>query len=398
MQHIRILFYDEGAQGETQLGGGQLERLELAACLNRDEFQAMLLTSLDGELAHAWRAKGLDVTVRDSVGGLARKPRSALIKNPVTFIRYLAVLRRARPILLAAAHETGADILHPNENFSRTVTALAKKNLAIPAVMHIDNIFSGGIADRILVRLYARTFDHFIAVSRFVSQPFIKSGAGNKLSVVYQGVDADLYRRQNRYTARRALGLEDYRIAVAIVGKLDKLKGHRYLFDAVGALERERERIRVLVAGTGPDKDALHQYAAKYGLSALVHFLGQCQNIPEILAAADIVVIPSLTEAMPRVLYEGMAAGKTIIATSVGGIPEILQDGKNGFLIPPASAAALSAALRTLIHDPTLRISLGTAAHETIQRFSFESAVKATEDIYRKVFYDAKEISHPPRQ
>jgi len=382
---IRILFYDEGAQGTTQLGGGQLERLELAARLDEDTFHPTLLTSFEGELAAAWRARKLDVVIKNIVGELTKKSRSAVLQNPSALVRYALALRRAKPLLFAAIAETEADIVHPNENFSRTVTALAKKKLSIPATMHIDNIFGNALADRMLVRLYAKAFDHLIAVSHFVAEPFKRFADDEKISVVYQGIDSTLYNSVDQNIARARLGLPRGRFVLVIVGKLTKIKGHRHLFDAVAALDEEKNDVTILVVGSGPEEKALRQYTVRRGIGPRVTFLGQRSDIPEILAAADVLAVPSLTEALPRVLYEGMAAGKAIIASAVGGIPELLNDGRNGLLVPPASAAGLSRAIRVLMADTKLRSSLGNTAQETVRRFSLTKAAKTTEEIYLKI-------------
>ena len=158
---------------------------------------------------------------------------------------------------------------------------------------------------------------------------------------------------------------------VGLVARLDHWgKGHREFFTALAALQGP-------LSGRGPDhrrrpagKPRCGSWRRELGLAGRVHFLGQRRDIPDLLSALDIFVLPSHSEGVSLALLEAMAAGLPVIATAVGGLPEVVTDGENGLLIPPKDPEALAQALARLLADPALAKKLGENARRTWKRIT----------------------------
>ena len=147
---------------------------------------------------------------------------------------------------------------------------------------------------------------------------------------------------------------------MGLVARLDHWgKGHQELFSALAGL-KDRYPLEALIIGGGRREAELRQLAAELGLGPRVNFLGQRRDIPDLLAAMDILVLPSYSEGVSLALLEAMAAGLPVIATAVGGLPEVVTDEVNGLLIPPRDAEALARALDRLLADPDFARRLGS--------------------------------------
>ena len=133
-------------------------------------------------------------------------------------------------------------------------------------------------------------------------------------------------------------------------------------------------------------RSTIENHVQKLGLSEKVQFLGYQNNILEILRSMDIFILPSLWEGMPNAILEAMAAGLPVVATNVGGTPEVVVDGETGFLVPPRDPEALANAIKLLIDDPELRKKFGQAGRERVERhFTIQETVRKTEELYLRL-------------
>jgi len=175
---------------------------------------------------------------------------------------------------------------------------------------------------------------------------------------------------------------------VVVVARLSKAKGLDHLIDAAPAILAARPDTRFLLVG--PDdwgnRARLEARVHALGLDARVRFAGDRADVPAILAEASVSVLPSLSEAMPNGVLESMAAGAPVVATRVGGIPEAIEDGRNGLLVPPADPAALATAIGRLLSSPDEARRFARAARATIvDRFSLEQMVRSTSLVYERL-------------
>ncbi len=151
-------------------------------------------------------------------------------------------------------------------------------------------------------------------------------------------------------------------LVVAWIGSVEPVKGLDVLVDALAAVEG----VRVLLAGDGPSRDALVARLAAAGLTDRVELLGRVANPEEVLERADALLLTSLAESCPMVLLQAMAAGLPALATTVGGVPEVLREGREGLLVPAGDAAQVATALSVLRDDPERRRAMGTAARDRV--------------------------------
>ena len=189
-----------------------------------------------------------------------------------------------------------------------------------------------------------------------------------------------------RNAKRQELGIRPEQTVLLFIGRLTEAKGVDVLLRALSGAEEWEENCVLLIVGEGSQKKYLENLGQSLGLVRKVRFLGVCEDIPELLAAADVFVLPSRWEGLPMVILEAMAAGKLIIATTVGGIPEVIEDGKTGLLVRAEDVESLRNVLESVVADVSLREKLGVAAKNRVkQLFSIETRMRQLISIYNDI-------------
>lgn len=222
-----------------------------------------------------------------------------------------------------------------------------------------------------LDRLTLRHADHVVTMCQpFAAQLRRRGVEHDRLSVISNAIEPKAPAQPEEIQRLRTqLGLRpDDRILVA-VGRLSPEKAHRVLIEAFASLPPViGSALHLVLVGDGPERAALEQQAAP--LRERVHFAGHQQDVWPYYFLADLFVLPSLTEGSPLVLFEALAAGTPVVATSVGGVPETIETGKSGLLVPPGDAAALAKAMQQVLGDEALRQQLRRGALQASERFS----------------------------
>jgi glycosyltransferase involved in cell wall biosynthesis len=195
-------------------------------------------------------------------------------------------------------------------------------------------------------------------------------GARNQVRVIPNGTDF-APAPERRDLARASLGLADSDVAFLLVGRLERQKRIDRFIEAIAIAQRSSPEVVGLIAGAGPDSESLSRLVTETG--ARVRFLGRRDDMPDVLAAADALCLVSDHEALPFVVLEAMATGRPVLATRVGGLPEVVADGETGLLFSPGDQDRLVSSLLELTSDPRRRASMGLAgrAHQ-ISRYSAE--------------------------
>lgn len=226
-----------------------------------------------------------------------------------------------------------------------------------------------------LQRQAYRAAHRIVANSRAAAaQLGVEGVPGDRVTVIHNGLDSPAAVR------RRTPGNP---CVITMVANLRPGKGHECLLDAIAALHLPGRSLRVQLAGDGPLRDALAASIVARQLSDRVRLLGHQDDVPALLADTDIFVLPSTSEAFPNGLMEAMSCGVPVVASDVGGIPELVRHGENGLLVPPGDAAALAAALNRLIADPDGAARLGLAARESVvSRYTFDVMTRAFDELY----------------
>jgi glycosyltransferase involved in cell wall biosynthesis len=279
------------------------------------------------------------------------------------------------------------DLLHVNSYVPGNYARLAAALMQVPIVIdHWHGFTRFNVKRRFICRVLERFTDLSLAVSRGVRDYLVSEGGLNpaKVRVVANGVDvAAIDAARPGKTVRRELGLPEGVPVIGLVGRLDHWgKGHKELFEAMAPL-MERYSVQALIVGGGRRMDEVRALAASLGLAGAVHFLGPRHDVPDLLNAMDIFVLPSYSEGLSLALLEAMAAGLPVVATAVGGTPEVVTEGDNGLLIPPRDAAALAGALERLLTDPALAQRLGAKAQAHVRKhFSLDRLGREINAIY----------------
>jgi glycosyltransferase involved in cell wall biosynthesis len=222
----------------------------------------------------------------------------------------------------------------------------------------------------------------------------------SKIVVIPNGVDLTRFERaESAESPFRALGVPEGAPVVVVVSRLNPLKGLEPFLEAAALVAADFPSARFVVVGdTNPNErpywSVLTNLTGKLGMTERVMFAGLRHDVPQLLSAATISVMPSLNEALSNVVLESMAAGAPVVATRVGGTPEAIEDGVNGMLVPPGEPRAMAAAIGALLANPERARRLGDAARQSInERYSMERMVSATEQLYQALLEGRTEVS-----
>jgi glycosyltransferase involved in cell wall biosynthesis len=233
---------------------------------------------------------------------------------------------------------------------------------------------------RIVTRIMDRLSDTVIAVCEAAREQAVREGTpSSKIVTVYNSVSQP----------QSAVNVEDISadsMIIGSVGSLHRDKGHRYLVEAVPFVVKEVPKAKFVVVGDGPERTYLESRAIELGIGSHMTFLGQRSDVAELMPQFDVFVQPSLREGLPNAVLEASALGLPIIATAVGGVPELVEHGQTGLLVPPGSSQELAQALVRLARDDGLRATLGAAARTvSVTLCSPEREFMETDAIYREV-------------
>lgn len=367
-------------------GGAQEYVRSLAERLDRDRYDVDVVSLSDGPTVRRLEAAGIPVTVIDEAD-----------EEDAT-VHLVEHLCRRRPHVVHH-HMYRAEIVG-------TRAALRAAQLGLPRPYIVATVHSSRVRsaeDRDLVADLTPRMDRLIAVSRSIVAKIEREGrTGAPVELIYNGVDLSRYDRTEACcTLPEEYGLPTGTPLVGIVARLEPEKGHATLLEAWPDVLARVPEARLLVVGEGSLRDTLEARAEALGLlgdpcegdrcvgtrhgrpGAKVVFTGRRDDVPAVTAALDVAVLPSYREALGLAILEAMALGRPVVATNVGGIPEMVVDGVTGLLVPPHDPAALAVAITRLLTDHPLADTLARAGHDLVHdRFCIDLMVDAIEEIY----------------
>lgn len=229
---------------------------------------------------------------------------------------------------------------------------------------------------------------HFIAVSGGLQKALLQQGIPEKkITVIYNGLNPeDFIAKLPLGSWRVSMGIEPDVSLVAIIGRLHPVKGHRIFLRAAAEILKNRPEVRFVVVGCGPERDRLEEYANLLGISEAVLFTGFVDNVADILPNLNLLVIPSLWEGFGLTALEAMVAGVPVVATSVGGLPEVVEHGSTGLLVPPGDDAALARGINWMLDHPNEALEMAESARKVVgEKFTARVMARKTEDLYRRL-------------
>jgi glycosyltransferase involved in cell wall biosynthesis len=363
-----------------ETGGAERQMLVLAANLPRDEFEVrFLLLSGGGAMADEARSTGA------ALYGLGLDHVACSGVGPSCVAAALGALRRYRAL---TAHVDIVDAwLVPSQIFAAIARPLAPVPVLIGGRRSLDDVYATkSRARRALASMAAAQMDLIVANSSAAAAEAVRHDgiAPGRVRVIPNAVlPAPI--GLPRLAVRQRWGLAEDALVVGCVGNYKREKGQRHLIESAARLRQRQPRLRFVIVGDGPLRHDLQAQIAGLGLDDVVTLAGPASDAREIYAAFDIVVQASDSEGLPNVILEAASAGSAIVATAVGGTPEILTDERDGLLVPKADVEALAAAIERLANDSELRVRLGIAARKRSMAFAPERLVAATADMYRQL-------------
>ena len=292
--------------------------------------------------------------------------------------------------LMELLQELRVDVVHSHEFGMAVDGTMAARRLKLPHVitMHGNSTMTAKWTRRAALRWAFKRSSATVAVSRGTLQDLEQSLGlpGGRITIIQNGVPE---RPGNREAGRRAMEAQSDELVILAVGTLTPRKAHILLLQALKTIGNGPgvPRWRVAIAGAGDERSRLESYAREHGIADRVMLLGPRDDIPDLLAGADIFAMPSLWEGLPLALLEAMFARKAIVATGIAGIPEAIETERHGLLIPAGDVPALGEALSRLLADGELRRRLGEAARERAAR---EFSITAMTDEYERLYVNGR--------
>ncbi len=349
-------------------GGAQEHVFNLVSRLDRAFYDVSVVSLSPGSAVRKLQRAGIDVTVIDD-------PDDVIAT--ATLAAHLADIR--------------ADVIH--NHMYRAEIVGTKAAIALGEAGHrrpwvVSTVHSSRVRpaeDQDLLRRVTPQMDHLIVVSRAIERKVLGEGrSGAPLSLIYNGVDLERYDHQEACcTLREEYGMDADAVIVGVVGRLELEKGHPTLLEAWPQVLDRVPCAYLLIVGEGSRLDALHGIARELGVERHVIFTGRRDDIPAVTAAFDVAVLPSYREAQGLTILEAMALSRPVVASNVGGIPEMIEDGVNGLLVPPHDPPALADAIVRLLTNHQLADMVGRAGHDTVHdRFCVQLMVNAVQELY----------------
>jgi len=308
-------------------------------------------------------------------------------KLPLRGVLYVANKLRKEGFALLHTHDYKTDLLG----------LLAARLARIPCVATVHGYVFVSRRLRIyrmLDLLVLRFFSRVITVSEELRQQLLTASlrrervitvhnAINPLAFISQGI-------QSISRLRRQLGIREDQPLIAVVGRLIPGKGHRYFLAAAKQVLQARPEARFLVVGEGPLRGKLEAMNVTLGIQHAVSFLGFRQDVAAFMQASDLIVLPSLEEGLPVVLLEALALARPVVATAVGGVPEVVKHEETGLLVPPRDADELARAMLYLLDHPDEGARMGRKGQEIVARdFAVEAMAEKIATVYRQILTEA---------
>lgn len=347
------------------IGGAQESYTGLLLRLDRARYEVRALSLSTGGAVQRLRRLGLEVDV------ISETDDEAAVRDLTAYLR---------------RHEI--DLVHAHMYRAEVVGVRAAVAAGTPVV--VATVHSSRVRSRKEVQLLARLtpfMDRLIVPSRSNAEKVIRDGRNAApFEVIPNGIDLERFEvPPGPCTLRQDLAIPHDAVLVGVVARLEGEKGHRYLIDAMASVIARAPSVWLVLVGEGSREAELRRRAGALPDQARdrVVFAGRRDDVAAVTGELDIAVLPSLREAQGISILEAMARRRPVVASAIGGVPEVVTDGLDGLLVASRDSAALAEAIVRLARDPALRASLGEAGYRTVvERFSISAMVRRVEGVY----------------
>lgn len=381
VRRLRVLQIVDG----FRMGGAENKLVELIAHLNKEKFDVTLANvGPAGALENKFSQLGVEI--------FHCPRRFAFDPAPVW---QLSRLMRQREIDVVQTTLLWADLVGP------IAAALAKVPVVLSweTVSHEGDPFHNNFQRRVGYQWAMKGVDVIVPVSEEIKRSLIRRRKipAEKIRVIHYGVDLKKFCFSGRAVmlAKRAeVGATAETILFGVVARLEPPKGHRYLLAAFPEVIKKYPQVHLLLIGDGALRAELEAQTLALGLQSHVTFLGARHDVSELLNALDFFILPSVSEGLPNVLLEAMACAKPVMATDVGGIPEVVRHGENGYLVPPGETPALQNMILQSLAERAQWSELAQRGRKTVETsFSLEYQMSQFEALYTEFFLRKKSSS-----
>ena len=369
-------------------GGADENTLFTIEGLNKEKYEIDLITGeeFDKDILNKVKNYPFDII---QIKGL--KWKLNFLHDPIVLLKLMKLLKRKH-----------YDIVHTHTTKAGILGRIAAQLSGIPVIVHglhgsTFQAFNSGLLNWCLFRferLTGRFTDAYISVSGVLSEKYIEKGIGEKENyhTVYSGVELQKFyevRKKNEYQKKqRDLKIISGDFVIGNVASLETRKGHKFLIDAFKkAVEKRKDcPLKLLIVGEGNKRKNLESYVRELNLESKVIFSGYREDVEELMAMMDIFVLTSLREGLPRVLVQATAVGIPSIAFNVDGVPEIIEDNYNGFLVKTGDVKQLTKRIIQYIDHKELLVLHGKNGRELIKgKWSIEDMVGKIDEIYQNL-------------
>ena len=367
--------------------GAEVQLLALMTYLVRsDEFEWTVILFNEGRLAEELRKLPLSVSVIPEANHTSITIASRLLK----------IFRHIRP-----------DIVHTHKYKDSIIGASVARYVGVPHTVRVvhgmPEPFNGLRNLRMLLYTTVDRFvsrwliDKLVAVSSDIEKQLIETYGAAHVVRIHNGIDLEAVQSgSSRPQKRKEWRVDDLVTLIGTVGRLVPVKGHVVLLEALRIIRGSDRNVMLLVVGDGPLRAQLESEVARLGLEESVIFAGHHSPAYDFINMMDVFVLPSLHEGIPMVLLEALALGRPVVATRVGGIPEVITDGETGLLAEPADALSLAKCILQLIVDQSKGARLGKAGRTRVEEeFNARIMAEKTLGLYEKVLGDVVLNSNP---
>jgi len=373
------------------MGGSAQNTLQTCLRLNREKYDVTLVYGLS-----------LESKMTDDETLSVQNLIESGIKNNISFICLSSLVRRIDPLKDAAAlfyllclfFKNRPDIVHTHTSKAGILGRLAACFARVPVIVHTPHghVFYG--------HFRAKLTAFFLIIERtmsLITHRIVMLTEGEKkdcfnlslvpfkkMITIHSGVDIDIFLNSGveRNNIKKIFSLSPDNFVIGFIGWLLPIKGPMYLLKAMLKVWHDFPDVKLVFVGKGDLKAELEAEALRHGVLDKIKFAGWRDDVHEIMHVLDIFVLPSLNEGMGRVIVEAMAAGKPVIASNTGGIPDLVRHGENGLLVPPADVDALAEAILYLILNPDKALKMGMNGKKLCHNFSLDFMMLKLENLY----------------
>ena len=388
MQKIKVLLLI----ARLNIGGPAIQAIKLTKLLDKEKFEVSLVTGCEGkDEGNMLSLLGEEEVKPILVPELGREIR--LLNDLKVFFKLFFLIRQEKP-----------DIVHTHTAKAGTLGRLSAKLAGTPIIIHtfhghIFHSYFGPLKTKVflLIERFLSLFtSRIITISPAQRKEILGLGIGNKKKVICIPLGFDLSKfldcQEKKGELREELGLSQDHLLIGIIARLVPIKGHTYFFEAAKMILDQIREARFIVVGDGELREELKGLAKRLKIEEETFFLGFRSDLDRIYADLDLIVLSSLNEGLPTTIIEAMASAKPVVATRVGGVVDLIEDGVTGLLVPPKNPSRLASACLEVLKDQEQTGKMGQESRRRSFQFELNRLIKDIESLYEKEVEGKKSV------